>query len=82
MQFLRFDRGVLKIYRRLLGYVAPFWRIFALAILGMVVYALTQPAFAALVKPLLDKGFLAQNSTSHWRIPLAVVAIPAAIQRQ
>ena len=75
MQFLRFDRGVLKIYRRLLGYVAPFWRIFALAILGMVVYALTQPAFAALVKPLLDKGFLAQNSTSHWRIPLAVVGL-------
>ncbi|HKS93933.1 MAG TPA: ABC transporter transmembrane domain-containing protein, partial [Gammaproteobacteria bacterium] len=75
MRFLRLDRGVLKVYRRLLGYVVPFWQVFALAILGMVVYALTQPAFAALVKPLLDKSFVQHNTQSIKLIPVLVIGL-------
>ena len=75
MRFFRFDRGVLQIYRRLLGYVRPFWQMFALAVFGMLVYALTQPAFAALVKPLLDKSFVQHNTLSIKLIPVLVVAL-------
>ncbi|MBU6421908.1 MAG: lipid A export permease/ATP-binding protein MsbA [Gammaproteobacteria bacterium] len=75
MRFLRLDRGVLKVYRRLLGYAVPFWRVFALAIFGMVIYALTQPAFAALVKPLLDKSFVQHNTHSIKLIPVLVVGL-------
>ncbi|MGB9428344.1 MAG: lipid A export permease/ATP-binding protein MsbA [Gammaproteobacteria bacterium] len=75
MNLFRLDSGVLKIYQRLLGYVLPFWKVFALAILGMVVYALTQPAFAALVKPLLDKSFVQHNLQSIKLIPVLVVGL-------
>lgn len=75
MRFFRFDRSVLEIYRRLLGYVFPFWKIFVLAILGMIVYALTQPAFAALVKPLLDKSFVQHNAQSIRFIPVLVLGL-------
>ncbi|MDE1888608.1 MAG: lipid ABC transporter permease/ATP-binding protein, partial [Gammaproteobacteria bacterium] len=75
MRFLRLDGGVLKVYRRLLGYVVPFWQIFALAVLGMVAYALTQPAFAALVKPLLDKSFVQHNTQSIRLIPVLVIGL-------
>ena len=50
-------------YRRLLGYVRPYGRIFALAVLGMVLAAATEPIFPALIKPLLDGGFAAGESS-------------------
>ncbi|MEW6764854.1 MAG: lipid A export permease/ATP-binding protein MsbA [Pseudomonadota bacterium] len=65
----------LQTYRRLLGYVRPHWRIFTLAILGMVAASLTDVAFAALMKPLLDGSFVAKDvQTTQW-VPLALVGV-------
>ncbi|HWA37645.1 MAG TPA: lipid A export permease/ATP-binding protein MsbA [Burkholderiales bacterium] len=47
------------LYRRLLGYVRPHARVFAVAVLGMMLAAATEPLFPALIKPLLDGGFAA-----------------------
>lgn len=67
-------RGV-DTYRRLLSYVRPHWRIFALAILGMIAASLTDVAFAALMKPLLDGSFVAKDlATTQW-VPLALVGV-------
>ena len=46
-----------ELYARLLSYVRPYARTFALAVLGMVAAAATEPLFPALIKPLLDGGF-------------------------
>ncbi len=46
-------------YLRLLSYVRPHAKVFALAIAGMVLAAATEPLFPALLKPLLDGGFAA-----------------------
>ena len=45
------------LYFRLLSYVRPHARVFAVAILGMVAMAATEPLFPAMMKPLLDGGF-------------------------
>ncbi|MEW6728722.1 MAG: lipid A export permease/ATP-binding protein MsbA [Pseudomonadota bacterium] len=67
-------RGV-DTYRRLLSYVRPHWRVFALAILGMIAASLTDVAFAALMKPLLDGSFVAKDlATTQW-VPLALVGV-------
>jgi subfamily B ATP-binding cassette protein MsbA len=67
-------RGV-DTYRRLLGYVRPHWRVFVLAILGMIAASLTDVAFAALMKPLLDGSFVAKDlATTQW-VPLALVGV-------
>ena len=50
-----------RIYRRLLGHVVPYWRIAALAVLSMVVLAITQPALAALLKPTFDGSFVEKD---------------------
>lgn len=63
------------LYVRLLQYVRPYWRVFALAILAMVVTAATEPAFPALLKPLLDGSFVAKDPTMMKLIPLAVIGI-------
>ncbi|HET7674252.1 MAG TPA: ABC transporter transmembrane domain-containing protein, partial [Gammaproteobacteria bacterium] len=69
------DNRALDTYRRLLGYVRPYWKLFSLAMLGMIVYALTQPAFAALMKPLLDGSFVRRDPETIKVIPLLIVGL-------
>jgi subfamily B ATP-binding cassette protein MsbA len=45
------------LYLRLLSHVRPYAKVFALAVLGMIAAAATEPLFPALMKPLLDGGF-------------------------
>lgn len=70
------EKGVVAaVYRRLLAYVKPYWHGFALAILGMTMAALTQPAFVWLMKPLMDEAIVAKNPQSIAWIPLALIGI-------
>ncbi|HUW36443.1 MAG TPA: lipid A export permease/ATP-binding protein MsbA [Rhodocyclaceae bacterium] len=64
-----------EIYLRLLGYVRPYRKVFALAILGMAATAMTEPLFPAIMKKLLDSGFVASNSEDLYLLPLAMVGI-------
>ena len=42
------------LYKRLLGYVKPHWRAFALAVVGFVIYAASSTALAEMMKRLID----------------------------
>ncbi len=50
-----------ELYLRLLSYVRPHAKVFALAVLGMMLTAATEPLLPALMKPLLDGGFAAMS---------------------
>lgn len=63
------------LYARLLRYVAPYWRMFALAILAMVMVAATEPLLPALMKPLLDGSFVDKDPTTIRYIPFAMVGL-------
>ncbi|CAN5191494.1 lipid A export permease/ATP-binding protein MsbA [soil metagenome] len=63
------------VYRRLIGYAAPCWPAFLLAVLGMVLYAATETAFAWLIKPLLDQGFVQRDAQVIRWIPFAILVI-------
>jgi len=56
-----------ELYLRLLGYVKPYWRVFLVSIVAMVVLAATEPAVAALIKPMLDGAFI-ENDPEMMRI--------------
>jgi subfamily B ATP-binding cassette protein MsbA len=63
------------LYLRLLKYVAPYWRAFALGLFGMIVVAATEPALPALLKPLLDGIFVEKDARlMHW-MPLVIVGL-------
>lgn len=63
------------LYMRLLGYVLPYWRMFAVSVLTMALVAATEPAFPALLKPLLDGSFVNKDSTlTHW-VPLLLIGL-------
>ncbi len=63
------------LYLRLLSYVKPYWKAFALAVVGMVGSAATEPVFPAIMKYLLDSGFKTSDPRMVWLIPIAIVAL-------
>jgi subfamily B ATP-binding cassette protein MsbA len=65
----------LRIYRRLLGYTRPYWKGFALALVGLVIAAATEPLLPALMKPLLDDGFVGKSAIPLWTVPTAIIGI-------
>ncbi len=65
----------LATYRRLLGFVRPYWKIFLLAIAGMVLFSLTEMAFALIVQPIFDDGFVDKDPQVIAMIPFAIIAI-------
>jgi ATP-binding cassette, subfamily B, bacterial MsbA len=65
----------LRLYLRLLGYVKPYWRVFAASIVAMAVVSATEPAFAALVKPLLDGTFGERDPVLMTWLPLLIVGL-------
>ncbi|MDH5301542.1 MAG: lipid A export permease/ATP-binding protein MsbA [Gammaproteobacteria bacterium] len=63
------------VYRRLLGYVKPYWKAFIIVIIGMAMVAATEVGFAALIKPMLDGTFVEKDPFWITVIPLALIGI-------
>jgi subfamily B ATP-binding cassette protein MsbA len=64
-----------QIYRRLLGYAKPYWRPFSVSIVGMLIYAATEPIFAAMMQPLLDGSFVDRDINVVRAMPVVLVAL-------
>ena len=64
-----------QLYLRLLGCVKPYWRMFALSILGMVIYAATEVALPAAAKPFLDGTFVDRDPTLMRWVPFVIVVV-------
>ena len=63
------------LYLRLLGYVKPYWRMFALSLVALVLTAATEPMLPALFKPLLDQGFVAKDPDFIRWIPILLLVL-------
>ena len=66
--------GAWRAYRRLLGYVLQHGVVFSVSIVGFVLFALTQPAFASLMEYMVD-SVESSDSEARILIPAAVLAI-------
>ncbi|MGR8946543.1 MAG: lipid A export permease/ATP-binding protein MsbA [Gammaproteobacteria bacterium] len=63
------------IYRRLIRHIKPYWRVFALAIVGMVALASTEWMLPALLKNLIDEQFDAPETSPSLIIPALLIAL-------
>jgi len=64
----------LKVYLRLMEYVFPYWKAFALSLFGYLIFAASQPALASLMENLVDA--LQPESTSNiYLVPVAIILI-------
>ena len=64
-----------ELYFRLLSYLKPYRKAFALAVFGMVGTAATEPVFPAIMKYLLDSGFKATDQRLIWLIPTGIIGL-------
>ena len=64
-----------EIYKRLLRYVAPYWRPFAVAIVAMVALAATEPAIPALLRPTLDGSFVDKDLSAVGTMAVLLVVV-------
>ena len=64
-----------QLYFRLLGYVKPYWRTFALSILATAVTGATEPLLPALLKPMLDGTFIQKDDTVIRLAPLIILLL-------
>lgn len=63
------------VYRRLLSFARPYWKGFAVAVCAMVVLASTDPAFAAVIKRLLDSGFVNKDADVIRGMALMIIGL-------
>lgn len=63
------------LYLRLLRYVRPYTRIFALSLVGTAAAAATEPLIPALIKPLLDGSFVEKDPYAIRVMPLLLVTV-------
>ncbi len=64
-----------ELYLRLLSYVRPHWRVFALGCLGMMIVAATEPALPALMKPLIEGTFIDKDPVLIRWMPVVIVVL-------
>jgi subfamily B ATP-binding cassette protein MsbA len=62
-------------YLRLLNYVKPRWRVFMVAIVAMVILAVSEAGLPAIMKPMLDGSFVKKDPDIIRWVPLALVAL-------
>src|SRR6187549_974095 len=63
------------VYRRLLGYARPHLGMFLIGVVGMGLFAATDPAFALLVQQFVDLGFVKKDPAVLWLVPLGAPLI-------
>ena len=63
------------LYRRIFQYLRNYWTLFAVSMVSMALAAATEPAFVALLKPLVDQGFVAKNVEAMQWIPFAIIGL-------
>jgi len=64
----------LSLYKRLLRYVRPYWWVFALAVVGMVVVAAGDTMMAILVIPII-RTFQTPDPAMTLKLPLYIIAV-------
>jgi len=64
-----------QLYLRLLRYVRPYWRMFAVSVIAMGILAATEPALPALLKLMLDGGFVNRDAEFIGWVPYLIVLL-------
>ena len=67
--------GAVRIYRRLLSYVYPYWKVFILAVIGMAIFGSTDAAFAAIMKVITGAGFVDKDPEIIRWIPFMIIGL-------
>ncbi|PPD31554.1 MAG: lipid A export permease/ATP-binding protein MsbA [Methylomonas sp.] len=63
-----------QVYKRLMTFVLPYWRLFLISVLGFAIYASTEPAVVMIIQRIID-SFGAPDRAGIEYLPLAFVVL-------
>ncbi len=69
------NNNALHLYKRLLKSTGVYKKTFFLAIIGMIIHAITDTSFAAIIKPLLDGSFIDKDPSFIQIMPILIILI-------
>ncbi len=69
------NNNALYLYKRLLKSTGIYKKTFFLAIIGMIIHAITDTSFAAIIKPLLDGSFIDKDPSFIQIMPILIILI-------
>ena len=69
------NNNALHLYKRLLKSTSIYKKTFFLAIIGMIIHAITDTSFAAIIKPLLDGSFIDKDPSFIQIMPILIILI-------
>lgn len=69
------NNNALHLYKRLLKSTGTYKKTFFLAIIGMIIHAITDTSFAAIIKPLLDGSFIDKDPSFIQIMPILIILI-------
>lgn len=69
------NQSGVAVYKRLLSYVIPLWKVFLLALVGMVATAYSEVRFAELIDPMLEGGFVEKDKAVITTVSLTLLVI-------
>jgi ATP-binding cassette, subfamily B, bacterial MsbA len=64
-----------RVYRRLLSYAWPHWRMFSIGVVGMAMFAATDGLLVLLVKEFLNEAFIEKNRSVLVWVPAGIVVL-------
>ena len=70
-----FDKQTLRLYKRLLSYIKPYWKVVLLTLVTLIITASMEPLMPALLKPLVDDSLIAKNPDAILHIPLLIMLV-------
>ena len=63
-----------EVYRRLLGFVWPYWRMFIISAIGFAIYAATEPAVVMIIQKIID-SFGGKDRSDIQYLPLLFIVL-------
>ncbi|MBS0375101.1 MAG: lipid A export permease/ATP-binding protein MsbA [Proteobacteria bacterium] len=69
------DATHVDVYLRLLRYARPYWRVFALGVVGMALSAAVEAAWMWLARTFLDGTFVNRDPSTLTLVPVAIIVI-------
>ncbi|WP_018606909.1 lipid A export permease/ATP-binding protein MsbA [Uliginosibacterium gangwonense] len=68
----------IQLYKRLLAYIKPYWRVSLISLLAMACTAILTPQLAQQMQPLVDQSLIGKNPAAMWQVPLMILLIACA----
>lgn len=68
-------KGSLRLYRRLLATIKPYWRVVLVSVFAMVAAAALEPMMPNLLKGLVDQSMIRKDPDAAWRLPLLLLLV-------